>query len=191
MRVCIDPGHGGKYSGAVYKELVERSLNTLLAANVAAVLSAKHKIFITRLGDNAYIKNGDRAKYANSIDADVFISVHHNASSTHRGNGFEVLHYPFSRKGIRLASALVRKVCDNWNIKCRGIKPGYYRGDKSKGVLSVLKRTKMPAILIEAFFVDGSEDYKRFNHSHVLYRLNYYKLIAKSILEVLDEVDIS
>ena len=191
MIVCLDPGHGGRDSGATYKDLVEKTLNTLLAAEIATILSPKHGVYITRIGVDAYMRNGGRVRYANSINADVFISVHHNASSSHKGNGFEVLHYPYSRNGIKLASALVRKVCGSWNIKCRGIKPGYYRGDKSRGILSVLSKTKMPAILLEAFFVDGSEDYKRYNHSYSLYRLRYYKLIAYSILEVLDEVHIT
>lgn len=189
MIVCIDPGHGGRDPGAMHAELVEKDNNLLLAGEIQKVLngSKRHEVLVTRI--DKYIKSRGRAKYANSINAEVFISVHHNASEKHRANGFEVLHYPYSRKGIRLASALVRKVCNKWNIKCRGIKPGYYRGDKSKGILSVLSKTKMPAILIEAFFVDGSEDYKMF--SNIEYRLRYYRLIANSILEVLDEVDIS
>lgn len=190
MIVCIDPGHGGRDPGAVHKHLVEKDLNLSLAVMIATAIhkEGKHSAILTRAAD-VHVRNTDRAKYANRMRAHVFISVHHNASSSHRANGIEILHYPFSRKGIKLASALVQKICKRWIIKCRGVKLGYYRGDRKRGVLTVLRKTKMPAILIEAFFLDGNEDYVKF--SDVMYRETYYKLIAKSILEVLDEVSIS
>jgi len=187
MIVCIDAGHGGKDPGATYKHLIEKDLNLILAEEIAKAIriDGTHIAILTRAAD-VHTTNTTRIEYANRMKAHVFISIHHNASSSHKANGVEILHCPHSRIGIKMASALCNKICKNWFIKCRGVKLGYYRGDKSKGVLSVLKKTKMPAILLEAFFIDGNIDYGKF--TDVMYRDTYYELIAKSILEVLNEL---
>jgi len=187
--VCLDAGHGGKDGGAVSGDLLEKNLNLELQEVCYSVLKhpsldRKFGVICTRNVDR-FVSIKDRAIYANDDGAvDVFISLHHNASSSHRAHGCEVLYYPHtSVKNKAYAEILSDKISQSSGLKNRGAKPGWYRGDSSKGILGILRRTKMPAYIIEAAFIDSSVDQKHLIE-HVT-RVRLYRIIAESILEVL------
>lgn len=179
MIICLDPGHGGRDPGAVKHPLIEKTLNLQLMMVIHDILKdAGHTVITTRTSDR-YVYNQKRAATANDGDADIFISLHHNAFRSPKANGFEVLHYPRSVRGWQVANRLCEKVCAAWPIRNRGPKP--------RGNLTVLKRTKMPAILIEAGFVTSTVD-RRETLLHADKRSIFYHMISKKLLEVLDEV---
>lgn len=188
MIIAIDTGHGGSDYGAICEPLIEKHLNVEFAAAITKALDeklgGKHEVIYIRYGDNR-VTLRNRCIIANQAKADVFISCHHNASKSHRGQGFEILHYPYSGLGKIFAKAVCKKVCDRISIKCRGVKPGWYRGQVGKH-LTVLRHTKMPAIIIEAAFLDNKHDRDAYLLSGVA-RNALYHIIAKSISEVLDE----
>jgi N-acetylmuramoyl-L-alanine amidase len=84
-RVVIDPGHGGQEQGAVAPNgLVEKELVLDVARRVVARLrAAGFDASLTRDGDRD-LSLDDRASIANSRRADLFVSLHANAS-TYRG----------------------------------------------------------------------------------------------------------
>lgn len=85
--IVIDPGHGGWSSGAVPKtsggtELTqyrESVLNMQIAEKLKnKLIMIGYSIVLTREGDN-YLSLEDRAEVANSLNADIFISIHHDS----------------------------------------------------------------------------------------------------------------
>jgi len=90
-RVVIDPGHGGEDEGArglfgiVEKKLV-RDLSVQLAASLRRV---GFEVRLTRTGDE-FIALDRRAETVSEWDADLFLSMHANASKNHRARGFEI-----------------------------------------------------------------------------------------------------
>lgn len=88
--VCIDPGHGGEgdrnhgvereYNGAM---VMEKTLTLAIAEKIKAYLEADSNItvLITRTGDYA-VGIQDRVSYAQANNADLFVSIHINSSST-------------------------------------------------------------------------------------------------------------
>lgn len=179
MRVCLDAGHGGSNIGAVYPPLVERKMNLQLQGYIAGMLLiAGHDVLMLRV-DDVSIKNSHRAVKANNWDADVFVSIHHNAYHLASANGFEVLYWPTSSTGKAYAESLCDKVCDRWDIRNRGAKP--------RRNLVVLRASRMPAILIEAGFISSTVD--RRSLKLLVHRNAFYLRIAESLVEVLSEND--
>lgn len=81
--IVIDPGHGGKDSGAIgYKNYFEKNLVLDVAQNVKNMLVNRgYKVYMTRDNDT-FIELKERTAMANRKDADLFISIHANAVSS-------------------------------------------------------------------------------------------------------------
>ena len=81
--VVIDPGHGGTSDGAEYGGVKEKDLNLAIAAQAAAYLEeAGVAVKMTRKYD-IDVDLYERTELANELGADLFVSVHCNASDTH------------------------------------------------------------------------------------------------------------
>ena len=78
--IVIDPGHGGKDSGAIgYRHYYEKNLVLSIAKELTETLKKRgYKVYMTRDRD-VFIKLKERTAYANRKDADLFISIHANA----------------------------------------------------------------------------------------------------------------
>jgi N-acetylmuramoyl-L-alanine amidase len=90
--VVIDPGHGGKDPGAIspnnnYEKTVVLKVSLLLGEMIQKNFP-KVKVIYTR-NDDRFIGLAKRAKIANEIGADLFISIHANAVEAPKANGFE------------------------------------------------------------------------------------------------------
>ena len=91
-RIVIDPGHGGKDPGTVGAQgTEEKAINLLMAKELADALREKdgYEVLLTRM-DDSFIPLERRSELANSNKADLFISLHCNASLSSRLKGFEV-----------------------------------------------------------------------------------------------------
>ncbi|HVO32507.1 MAG TPA: N-acetylmuramoyl-L-alanine amidase, partial [Elusimicrobiota bacterium] len=91
-RVVIDPGHGGKDPGAVgARGIEEKTLNLKMAQILADALRDRlgYEVLLTRT-DDSFIPLEQRAQLANRYNADLFISIHCNASLSSKLRGFEV-----------------------------------------------------------------------------------------------------
>lgn len=90
--IVIDPGHGGKDAGAIGRRgLQEKDITLKLAKALAAELKKKgnYKIYLTRDKDE-FIPLSERVQLANDRGADLFLSVHCNASLDKDSTGFEM-----------------------------------------------------------------------------------------------------
>jgi len=91
-RIVIDPGHGGKDPGAVGPHgIEEKTMNLQIAQRLADILRDRYQyeVLLTRT-DDSFIPLERRAALANSQNADLFISIHCNASLSSKLKGFEV-----------------------------------------------------------------------------------------------------
>lgn len=91
-RIVIDAGHGGKDGGGRKTfGFKEKELNLLIAKELYTLLKDEDifDVLLTRTSD-VFIPLADRSRIANDFKADVFISIHANASRDRREKGFEV-----------------------------------------------------------------------------------------------------
>jgi len=152
MKICLDPGHGGRDPGAVGTDpfrLEEKEINLSIASFLEEKLeNAGHWVALTRRRD-VFIKLESRADFANRLEADFFISLHANSFRSSTVSGFEVYHYPNSKKGKDLAenilASLIASFPDHNN-----------RGVKTRNFV-VLKKTQMPAVLVEVEFLSNPD----------------------------------
>ncbi len=107
-RVVIDPGHGGADPGAIGPTgLKEKDVVLDVAMRVGKILEGEYgvEVFYTRSKD-VFIPLDERTDFANSKNADLFISIHANASRKRHTKGIEtyVLNWTNDKEAIRVAA---------------------------------------------------------------------------------------
>lgn len=173
MIVCIDAGHGGKDPGAVAEEVQEKDINLAIAQILVPILiGTGHKILFSRCNDE-FVELYNRAEYANSAGADIFVSIHNNAADNPSAQGAETLFYPGSDQGEKLARFVQDELVKKLQRPDRGIKP--------RRNLAVLKYTAMPAILVECGFLTNSTERKLLQDS------GFQQLAAEGIAEGIEK----
>jgi N-acetylmuramoyl-L-alanine amidase len=148
MKICVDAGHGGRDPGAIGTEpfrLEEKEVTLQVAALLEQELEQRgHRVVMTRRRDRT-LGLLPRARFANRLKADLFVSIHANAAATASAEGMEVYHFPESREGRRAATAVIESLVTVFpDHKNRGVKEANF---------AVLRVTAMPAILIETEFI--------------------------------------
>ncbi len=148
--VCIDPGHGGYDPGAVaFDGLREKDV----VLDISKKLDDKLRTFeldvvLTRETD-VYIPLLERANIANEAGVDLFVSVHTNAVTSRQAHGAEVLVYSLTSQSVPVAEDILD------NLTELGLRN---RGVKERPRLTVLNRTRMPAVLVETAFISCKSD---------------------------------
>lgn len=143
---AIDMGHCPKSTGAngYLNELTEdRKIGKALMAELKA---RGHKVIDVTPDDSASEWLTGRANRANAAGADFFVSIHLNAGG---GTGTEVL--TTTNSGAKTEAARVSATL----AKALGLRD---RGRKNRDNVTVIKKTKMPAMLVEVCFVDTKQD---------------------------------
>lgn len=149
-KVIIDPGHGGQEPGAVYNGRKEKDDNLRLAFDLGSALERRGiQVEYTRVND-VYDTPYEKAMIANRSDADYFISIHRNAMPI-PGSASGVESLVYSDSGT--AGLLGRNIDEA--LKAVGWTD---LGVKERPGLVVLRRTRMPAVLVEAGFIDNEKD---------------------------------
>ncbi len=151
--IVVDAGHGGNKSGAVYEDIMEKDLTLSMSKMLEKKLLAMgYNVIMTRSTD-IYMNLYERADIANAAEADLFISVHCNASATNRDfQGIFTYYHPSSNRGRRLAETLQPYMAKATG----GIDRGVLKDD-----FVVLRETKMCAVLIETGFMTNHEELMR------------------------------
>lgn len=150
MLAVVDPGHGGADPGAVSGALREKDLTLAVALAVARELSLfGAAVRLTRQADKT-VSLAERVETANAAGADLFLSVHVNAGG---GTGFESYVHPSAdERTRRIRSAVHRKVAAVF------AETGFPDRGEKQADLYVLRRTRMPAVLLEYGFIDHPHD---------------------------------
>lgn len=97
--IVIDAGHGGRDPGAVGKSKTrEKDVTLPMAKKLAAALrkALGCKVLLTR-SDDRYMNLHSRTAYANKVGADLFISLHANASTNRNAYGLETYYLNLSK----------------------------------------------------------------------------------------------
>jgi len=176
-RICIDPGHGGIKSGAVYGGLQEKDINLAVALELEKLLNVLgYDVIMTRISD-VDVSLQERCDIANaSPRADLFVSLHCNADpdadepGMPEAKGEEIWYFKGSFMGRKYATKMAYWIDDIFPDEP-------FRGVKETDQLYVLKNTNMPAVLIEMGFIDKTSSIKPFSDCNSL------KRIAKAIAD--------
>ena len=178
--VVIDPGHGGPDPGAIgIGGIRETEVVLEVSKIVKKLLSDKGvEVRLTRKNE-VDLDLPLRVSFANNTDADIFVSIHANASRGKRRdiNGLETFYFRGWR-GKLLAKNIQKEILRvSPGSPDRGVKQGRYY---------VIKNTRMPAVLVEIGFLTGRLDARRLEKTAHRKRLAY--AISKGILEYLSEL---
>ena len=178
--VVIDPGHGGPDSGAIgINGLRETDVVLDVSKTVTQLLLDKGvKVQMTR-NNEIDLDLSPRVSFANKTQADIFVSIHANASRGKKRNinGIETFFYT-GWKGRLLAEKIQKEVLK--------VSPGSPDRGVRRGRYFVIKKTNMPAVLVEIGFVTGRLDSRRLEKR--IHRRRGAIAIAKGILEYLKRV---
>lgn len=105
-RVVLDPGHGGTNTGAQGPGIHEKQLTLQLANQVAAHLRDHGIDVVLTRTDDRTLTLRQRVEVADSLPADLFISIHANASPTRAQRGYET--YVLTVKGVDIDGRALR-----------------------------------------------------------------------------------
>lgn len=174
-KIMLDAGHGGSDPGAVYQGRQEKDDVLDLTLAVGKILSENGiDVVYTRTTD-VYQTPFEKATLANESGADFFISFHRNSSpQTNQYNGVEVLVYDKSGIKYEMAQNILGALGE---LGFREI------GVKERPGLVVLRRTKMPALLVEAGFINSDQDNQLYDQNQA----EIAQAIADAILGTLEE----
>lgn len=177
-KIMLDAGHGGTDPGAVYEGRQEKDDTLRLALAVGKILANNGiDVVYTRTTD-IYQTPFEKATLANESGADFFISFHRNSSPrANQYNGVEVLLYDKSGIKYEMAENILGAMGE---LGFREI------GVKERPGLVVLRRTKMPALLLEIGFINSDID----NQLHDEKFEEIAEGIAGAILGTLNENEI-
>jgi N-acetylmuramoyl-L-alanine amidase len=184
--IVIDPGHGGEDPGAHGPHgLREKDVCLAIALRVKAALAKQPDltVLLTRDSD-VFIPLRGRTEFANRADADLFVSIHNNASPDPTSHGSQVFFFD-SQTSDRAAADLVARENENGDslevvltdlaktlVRDQSIPLAQdvqgtlgqaiklKRRHVSYAPFFVLARTKMPAILVEVAFITNPAEEK-------------------------------
>jgi N-acetylmuramoyl-L-alanine amidase len=154
MRLLVDPGHGGKDSGAVSSdgETLEKDVVWDISNRVMVLLGMKADFIAMSREEDDFVNLSERAAIANRTNCDL-LSIHANAGG---GHGMEV----FSSPGITDSDRWATDVLSGMADACPGqpLRVDFSDGDSDKEAkFTVLTRTKGSAILVEVGFMDSEK----------------------------------
>jgi N-acetylmuramoyl-L-alanine amidase len=170
--VVIDPGHGGRDPGAIgIGGLRETNVVLPISIQVANLLQQQGvNVVMTRTTEQTVSLEG-RVQIAERANASIFVSIHANAISMSRPDVNGVETYYASDQGARLARAIHNNLLQATGGPDRGVRQSRF---------FVLRRTSMPAALVETGFVTGARDAPLLNDP--AYRQRIAQAIARGIL---------
>ena len=170
--VFLDPGHGGRDPGAVYNGLREKDLNMSIYRKLRSELEKLGYTVLTSRDKDVYVDYvTERSEMVNKTDADVFISIHFNATGVPGANrsGVETYIYepdpditPRINKvahddPTRLSES--KRLADNIHNSVVSVAGANDRGVHGSNY-AVLRETVKPAVLLELGYIDSPE-YKK------------------------------
>lgn len=172
--VIVDPGHGGKDPGAIgIGGLREKDVILPISQKVAEILEKNGvQAILTRKSDY-FVSLKGRVQLAERANASVFVSIHANSLGRSRPDisGLEVYYY---NSGYGLAQKVRKRILGTVNVRDRRVR---------KARFYVLRKSSMPAILVETGYVTGREDAAKLRQQW--YRNKMAEGIARGILDYL------
>lgn len=163
--IVIDPGHGGNDTGTQGGRIQERFMNLMTAQALVERLNMYEgvTVYMTRFDNDTTMSLTDRAKFAETVEADFVFSIHYNACYAHDRFGIEVYTSrvaPYNAYGYQFGDLLMHKFENEFGIFPRGVKTR--KGLRTEGdyytIISANVYREIPAVIIEHCFADGTVD---------------------------------
>lgn len=184
--VVLDPGHGGYDPGATKQGTCEKEINLEIAIRVADLLKPSGiKVILTRDEDEDYVPPGVKGRIskkqidlnyriglASEAKADIFVSIHVNATSGGLKSGAETFYYFKSAEGKRLAETIQQELIKVPGMNRRIAKPGDYY---------IIRNSSMPAVIVELGYLNNPAELKKLKETW--YQEYLAHAVAKGIAE--------
>jgi N-acetylmuramoyl-L-alanine amidase len=169
--ICIDPGHGGSDRGAYNSTygIAEKDVTLEISKRLAALLRQNGwKVVITRVSDRdvTYAGSPDkdelgaRTQVAHCSNADLFVSIHINASMNKQANGVSTHWYKSIDQS--LAQEIQFQLIEKTGRRDRGT---------PRDRFFVLRTAEMPSVLVEAGFISNDEEAGLLQNEEYLQRI--------------------
>ena len=182
IKIFIDQGHnptGYHNSGATGNGLYEQDITYLVGRYLYDLLTNDPRFEAklsrpeetTVLGYNNASSLADRVNSANSWNADYFISIHVNASENPAANGSEVYVYDENSESYYLAQDILNSIVSFVGTKNNGV--------RINKTFYVLRKTTMPALLVELAYITNYEDSLKLANDTYLFAFSIYRGILK------------
>ena len=149
--IILDAGHGGTDPGAVRGTRREADDNLRLTLAVGPILQAcGHRVIYTRTADT-FVSLADRARISNNANANIFVSIHRNASAVNpNATGVDNFIRPAaSAREVDWAQRVLNRIVATGVFRDRGV---------HRGNFFVLNATNAPAMLLEMGFISTDSD---------------------------------
>lgn len=181
IKIYIDQGHnpqnpnaGAEGNGLREQDLVYaigQELATLLRQNDSFEVRLSRPTPDTLLGSTNATSLAARVNDANRWGADYFISLHTNASEQSAATGVEGYAYATGTRGFALGEDILSNLSETTGLRNRGM--------KARPSLYVLRKTNMPAVLIELGFITNPRDSSLMLNSPELFAEGIYQGIVE------------
>jgi N-acetylmuramoyl-L-alanine amidase len=179
-KIALDAGHGLRTAGKQTPDgIKEWTLNDKVRDRVLAILNDYDVDVINtdrNEGETDEALN-DRLSAYMTADVDAFVSIHHNAYTGKWNSATGVSVYTdrsYTKRDQELANAIYTRMVANTGLKGRGIKRSNF---------VVINQNKIPAVLCEGGFMDGTNDYKYITTAAG--QQAYAKAVAEGLIEFL------
>lgn len=177
--IVIDAGHGSRASGATRNGIEEKNINLAIVMQLADIIQSSgenYGIYLTRT-DDSNPSLAQRSKLANMAKADLFISIHSNASGT--GNfsgvkGTQVLYSPSDNNeysSLRFAEICMKKVTETLG----SIDAGLVKADD----IYIVRTSDGPVALVEVGYMTNREELELLNTP------DYQRLAAQGVFNAI------
>ena len=181
IKIYIDQGHNpsSPNAGAEGNGFVEQDITYEIGVRLAELLRSNGNFDVrlsrptptTSLGTTNSSSLRARVDAANAFGADYFVSLHTNASTNSSVSGSEALVYDEPSIASELGEDILLWLNRTTGLRNRGIveRPGLY----------VLRKTSMPAVLVEMGFISNASDARLMNNSPELFAEGIYNGILQ------------
>lgn len=159
--VTLDAGHGGSDPGAVGAGgTKEKHITLAITKRVQELLEKEGaKVYMTRTtdvdvcGPNASDRDELQARVnvAEKNNSDLFVSLHINSSVNKNVGGFSSYYFPKTDNDLKIAQAIQQKLAKNFGVDNLGVRQANFY---------VIKRSSMPATLLELCFISNAKEEK-------------------------------
>jgi N-acetylmuramoyl-L-alanine amidase len=173
VRVVIDAGHGGSFTGTQYNGVLEKNINLIIAKKIQS-LAAQYNVEVIMSREADVTPGGkdlsESLKYIAALpknkNADLFISIHTNATEDGENgkiqtsrSGFQI-YIPRSSSevyegSLKFGSAMTDVIKSDYTIE-----PELKQVPGDGGNIYILKSATVPALLIECGYMDNPSDLK-------------------------------
>ena len=176
--IFLDPGHGGRDSGAFYYNVAEKDLNMQIYRKLRAKLEELGYKVLTSRDSDVYVDFiTERSRIVNKTNSDIFISIHFNATGSAYSKASGIQTYSYSdepdypskinknwhnhpdrmSESKRLAAAIHSSLLAETGAKDAGLLESSY---------AVLRETAKPAVLLELGYMDNFSENQQIRDSH-------------------------